>query len=205
MNRPEQEGPNEPRALLHLDHIAGFEFTDKNGQTHFISPSDLAGDEEDMKRVHPRGLAFELSPDEQDNLAGEEFILRNVVLRSLPLLIVGDRELDLPPVTFKVDFERHQATPAEVYHIDEDDARVLYPPKLNQEGISTYSVRFTPKEGVVKNVGYRRLPNLSAYGLEAMETGPQLTRMSLHHQFYVEIYHTAPIGEPPPLIKPHEF
>ena len=189
-----------PFGGIELEHVAGFEVTGQQGLT-VITAKDLLTDFEELSKVHPQNVQLSVETPEMQDFVSDEFLLRNLLLRWLTVSVRGDRELDMPPVTFLATVQNNNVTRSDTHGQEVAEASEWFPPDTE---MLTYSARFVPAEGAVADISYLADRRMSSWGVGMFNASPIVTKMVLHNVLYAEFYHVPQDGELPPLPAPHE-
>lgn len=150
MSAPEEEfkSPEYRRTPIFLDHVAGFEVLDADGNTVFVTIEDLERDAD----PNPAGLREILKGGPRDiGSLSDEYLLRNLVLPNLPIGFYGDPE-EQPTIV---------GTSVEVRGPQPPDELEFARHKSN-----SVIVRLAPTLGRLASVSAIRSPQLGGQGMD---------------------------------------
>jgi len=208
-------------SVLWLEHVQGIRYQDEDGSEIFITPEDLAAEE--ARYPHDRLSVLKKALPEELMVTDKKDWLRVMALHILPLRIKGNPEL--PPVQFDAEFKLFQIpkdlarSPTVVVSYeftgslsefmgeeseDETDEESR-PSRKPSDYTIAMSLRLTPSQGEVSEVGYYPAHDGTDYGLYAMEATDEVVKMQLHHRIYVELFRKPPTTATESLIAPHQF
>jgi len=157
----EFSSPDQRLSTVFLQHTAGFEVSDVNGDITFITAADLEKDAD----ANPVSLRDVLK-SEYEEVAGlsGEYLLRNLVIPNFPVGFYGDESG--PPVILGTNIVvKAPATPSEL--------------EYSKSKYSTVSMGFTPTLGRLTNVACARQPRLGISNIDWFNAGRESCSVSL--------------------------
>ena|SRR3990167_3039100 len=179
------DGPKNPLPMMELHHVMGFKL--QGGDV--ITPGDLIEDTVELRGLNPFQVRTHLSASDHDMLS-DEFLLRNMVLRTLAVAVYGEEE---NPAVLGVEVEKFTRESQPTLNGGEKPERILY------------AVRFIPASGTLTGVSYRE-PRLSSWGLQTVESTPDRVSLNVYDWFSATFYYESQFPDDlPPLISPDNF